>query len=53
MLARAYGAGLLTQASWVTADEAYGQNPTFRAWLAIAGSPVRARNSQQRHAHQS
>ena len=31
MLARA---GLLTGESWVTADEAYGQNPTFRAWLA-------------------
>jgi SRSO17 transposase len=32
MLARAYAAGVLL--SWVTADEAYGQNPTFRAWLA-------------------
>src|SRR5215218_1346408 len=40
MLARAYAAGVLTGAtgssagSWVTADEAYGQNPTFRGWLA-------------------
>lgn len=32
MLARAWRAGLLE--GWVTADEAYGQNPTFRAWLA-------------------
>ena len=32
MLARAYAAGVLT--GWVTADEAYGQNPTFRTWLA-------------------
>ena len=32
MLARAHAAGVL--AGWVTADEAYGQNPTFRAWLA-------------------
>lgn len=34
MLARAHTAGVLTSDSWVTADEAYGQNPTFRAWLA-------------------
>jgi SRSO17 transposase len=34
MLARAWRAGALTDESWVTADEAYGQNPTFRAWLA-------------------
>jgi SRSO17 transposase len=37
MLARAYAAGVLTGSagsSWVTADEAYGQNRTFRAWLA-------------------
>jgi SRSO17 transposase len=34
MLARAHTAGQLTSASWVTADEAYGQNPTFREWLA-------------------
>ena len=32
MLARAHAAGVLT--GWVTADEAYGQNPTFRTWLA-------------------
>ena len=32
MLARAHAAGVLT--GWVTADEAYGQNPTFRGWLA-------------------
>ena len=32
MLNRAYRAGVLT--GWVTADEAYGQNPTFRSWLA-------------------
>jgi SRSO17 transposase len=32
MLARAHSAGVLS--GWVTADEAYGQNPTFRAWLA-------------------
>jgi SRSO17 transposase len=31
MLARAHRAGVLT--GWVTADEAYGQNPTFRGWL--------------------
>nr|WP_210035424.1 IS701 family transposase [Pseudonocardia parietis] len=34
MLARAHAAGALTPRSWVTADEAYGQNPTFRTWLA-------------------
>ena len=33
MLARAHTAGALTSASWVTADEAYGQNPGFRDWL--------------------
>jgi SRSO17 transposase len=32
MLARAHAAGVLT--GWVTADEAYGQNPAFRGWLA-------------------
>ena len=32
MLERAHQAGVL--AGWVTADEAYGQNPTFRSWLA-------------------
>ncbi len=37
MLARAHAAGVLT--GWVTADEAYGQNPTFRAWLADHGVP--------------
>jgi SRSO17 transposase len=37
MLARAHAAGAL--AGWVTADEAYGQNPTFRAWLADHGVP--------------
>jgi SRSO17 transposase len=30
MLNRAYRAEVLTSASWVTADEAYGQNPGFR-----------------------
>ncbi|MCW2720586.1 MAG: hypothetical protein JWR81_4408, partial [Pseudonocardia sp.] len=30
MLARAWRAGLLTSEAWTTADEAYGQNPTFR-----------------------
>ncbi|GAY08095.1 IS701 family transposase [Pseudonocardia sp. N23] len=34
MLARAHAAGALTPASWVTADEAYGQNPGFRDQLA-------------------
>jgi SRSO17 transposase len=33
MLNRTYQAGALTGSSWVTADEAYGQNPSFRAWL--------------------
>ncbi len=37
MLARAHTAGVLT--GWVTADEAYGQNPTFRGWLADHGVP--------------
>lgn len=37
MLARAHGAGVLS--GWVTADEAYGQNPTFRSWLADPGVP--------------
>ena len=32
MLARAHTAGVLT--GWVTADEAYRQNLTFRTWLA-------------------
>jgi SH3-like domain-containing protein len=30
---RAWRAGLLGGESWVTADELYGQNPAFRAWL--------------------
>jgi SRSO17 transposase len=33
MLERAHRAQVLA-GSWVTADEAYGQNPTFRGWLA-------------------
>jgi SRSO17 transposase len=39
MLARAHAAGQLTKKSWVTADEAYGQNPTFRNWLAARQIP--------------
>lgn len=38
MLDRAHRAGMLA-GSWVTADEAYGQNPTFRSWLATHGMP--------------
>jgi SRSO17 transposase len=37
MLERAHAAGVLT--GWVTADEAYGQNPTFRTWLAAHQVP--------------
>jgi SRSO17 transposase len=37
MLERAHAAGVLT--GWVTADEAYGQNPTFRGWLAAREVP--------------
>jgi SRSO17 transposase len=37
MLERALAAGVL--AGWVTADEAYGQNPTFRRWLAARAVP--------------
>jgi SRSO17 transposase len=37
MLERAHRAGVLS--GWVTADEAYGQNPTFRAWLAAHQVP--------------
>ena len=37
MLERAHRAGVLL--GWVTADEAYGQNPTFRAWLAAHRAP--------------
>lgn len=37
MLERAHRAGVLS--GWVTADEAYGQNPTFRAWLAAREVP--------------
>jgi SRSO17 transposase len=36
MLARAHAAGVLS--GWVSA-EAYGQNPTFRSWLADHGVP--------------
>jgi SRSO17 transposase len=34
MLNRAYQADALTSRSWLTADEAYGQNPGVRDWLA-------------------
>ena len=34
MLNRAYQAEALTSRSWLTADEAYGQNPAVRDWLA-------------------
>jgi hypothetical protein len=34
MLNRVYQAEVLTSSSWVTADEAYGQNPGVRDWLA-------------------
>jgi hypothetical protein len=34
MLNRASWAEALTGRSWVTADEAYGQNPAFRDWMA-------------------
>jgi SRSO17 transposase len=37
MLARAHAAGAL--AGWVTADEAFGQNRTFRSWLAAREVP--------------
>lgn len=37
MLARAHDAGVLT--GWVTADEAFGQNPVFRGWLAARAVP--------------
>jgi SRSO17 transposase len=37
MLKRAHAGGVLT--GWVTADEAYGQNPTFRTWLATRELP--------------
>ena len=37
MLERAHTAGILT--GWVTADEVYGQNPSFRAWLAAHRVP--------------
>ncbi|MBP2371629.1 SRSO17 transposase [Pseudonocardia parietis] len=39
MLDRAHATGLLAPGSWVTADEAYGQNPTFRTWLADREMP--------------
>jgi SRSO17 transposase len=37
MLARAHAAGAL--AGWVTADEAFGQNRSFRSWLAAHEVP--------------
>ena len=37
MLARAHAAGVLD--GWVTADEAFGQNRTFRGWLAAREVP--------------
>jgi SRSO17 transposase len=37
MLERAHAAGVL--AGWVTADEAYGQNRSFRDWLAVREVP--------------
>jgi SRSO17 transposase len=37
MLERAHTAGVLT--GWVTADEVYGQNPSFRTWLAAHRVP--------------
>jgi SRSO17 transposase len=39
MLNRAYQAEVLTSSSWVTADEAYGQNPAFRGWLGAREIP--------------
>jgi SRSO17 transposase len=39
MLNRAYQAEVLTSGSWVTADEAYGQNPGLRDWLAAREIP--------------
>jgi SRSO17 transposase len=39
MLNRAYQGGVLTSSSWVTADEAYGQNPAFRDWLGAREIP--------------
>jgi SRSO17 transposase len=37
MLERAHTAGVLT--GWVSADEVYGQNPSFRSWLAAHRVP--------------
>ena len=37
MLERAHAAGVLT--GWVSADEVYGQNPSFRGWLAAHQVP--------------
>ena len=37
MLERAHAAAALT--GWVTADEVYGQNPSFRGWLAAHQVP--------------
>jgi SRSO17 transposase len=39
MLNRAYQGGVLTSSSWVTADEAYGQNPALRDWLGAREIP--------------
>jgi hypothetical protein len=39
MLNRASRAEALTSRSWVTADEAYGQNPAFRDWLTAREIP--------------
>ncbi|MCO1658867.1 transposase [Pseudonocardia humida] len=46
MLNRAYQARALTSSSWVTVDEAYGQNPAFRDWLSAREIPfvLAARN---------
>jgi len=37
MLERAHAAGVLS--GWVSADEVYGQNPSFRGWLATYQVP--------------
>ena len=48
MLERVHAAGVLR--GWVTADEAYGQNPACRAWLAAPQVPYRAGHPQRRPA---